>query len=281
MIQLISQSIKNKTGNNINIDFRYVESTEKLPVLIFCHGFKGFKDWGGFPYLFEKFAEAGFFVVSFNFSHNGVGESGEDLKNFTRLDLFAKNTFSIELDDLGNVIDFLESNAEKFNYNFSEIILAGHSRGGGIAILKAAEDSRISKLITLASVSDFDRYTEQRKSEWKKRGFVEVINTRTKQLMRMDYSLIEDLEKNNERLNIPKALEKIDIPVLVIHGREDLAVDFSDAEIIFNTGDKSKRKLILVANTGHTFGIVHPFEGSNPVFENIISECVNFSKKQI
>ena len=281
MIKTKSLSIKNGTGNNINVDFWYIENSVNLPVMIFCHGFKGFKDWGGFPYMFEKFAEAGFFIVSFNFSHNGVGESGEDLKNFTRLDLFAKNTFSKELDDLGNVIDFLETNAKNYNYDFSKLILAGHSRGGGIAILKSAEDKRISKLITLASVADFDRYSEQRKAEWKKRGYVEVMNTRTKQLMRMDYTLIDDLEKNRGRLNIPEALEKIDIPVLIIHGREDLAVDYSDAEMIYNTGDKSKRELILQENTGHTFGIVHPFEGSNPVFENIISECVNFSKKQI
>jgi len=279
MINLTSHNIKSNTGENIYIDFRYLENSENLPVLIFCHGFKGFKDWGGFPYMFEKFAAAGFFTVSFNFSHNGTGASGDDLENFTRLDLFAKNTFSKELDDLGSVIDFLESNAEKFNYDFSRIILAGHSRGGGIAILKTAEDMRISKLITLASVADFDRYSEQRKTEWKKRGFVEVMNTRTKQLMRMDYTLIDDLEKNRERLNIPKALEKINIPVLIIHGREDLAVDYSDAELIYNTGDKSKRELILLENTGHTFGIVHPFEGSNPVFEKVISHSINFSNK--
>ncbi len=277
MIKKESLSIKNNSGYNINIDFRYLEEQENLPLFIFCHGFKGFKDWGGFPYMFEKFAEAGLFTVSFNFSHNGVGESGEDLKNFTRLDLFAKNTFSKELDDLGNIIDFLEQNSNNYNYDFSKLILAGHSRGGGIAILKSAEDKRISKLITLASVADFDRYSEQRKAEWKERGFVEVLNTRTKQLMRMDYTLIEDLEKNRLRLNIPKALEKINIPVLIIHGREDLAVDYSDAEMIYNTGDNSKRELILVENTGHTFGVVHPFEGSNPVFEKVISYCINFS----
>lgn len=279
MINLISHSIKSNSGKSIIIDFRYPGNSGNLPVIIFCHGFKGFKDWGGFPFMFEKFAEAGFFVVSFNFSHNGTGESGDDLKNFTRLDLFAKNTFSKELDDLGSVIDFLESNAKNYNYDFSRIILAGHSRGGGIAILKTAEDKRISKLITLASVADFDRYSEQRKSDWKKRGFVEVMNTRTKQLMRMDYTLIDDLERNRARLNIPKALEKINIPVLIIHGREDLAVDYSDAELIFNTGDKTKRELILLENTGHTFGIVHPFEGSNPVFEKVISYCINFSNK--
>ncbi|MCK5087881.1 MAG: alpha/beta hydrolase, partial [Melioribacteraceae bacterium] len=42
--------------------------------LIYIHGFKGFKDWGFVPYIGEYFANKGFFVITFNFSHNGIGE---------------------------------------------------------------------------------------------------------------------------------------------------------------------------------------------------------------
>ena len=37
----------------------------------------------------------------------------------------------------------------------SNITLVGHSRGGGIVTLKAAEDSRVKNLVSLAGVSDF------------------------------------------------------------------------------------------------------------------------------
>ena len=178
--------IKNKNGNIINMDFRFVSVSEKkLPLLVFCHGFKGFKDWGCFPYMLDKIADAGIFTVSFNFSLNGVDNEKDNPIDFERLDDFAKNTFSEELDDLGCVLDFLEKEKDKYNYNFDSLILAGHSRGGGIAILKTAEDKRVKKLITLASVAEFNRYGEETKRMWKERGFIEALNTRTKQKMRM------------------------------------------------------------------------------------------------
>ena len=49
------------------------EGDSILPVVVCCHGFKGFKDWGCWPSVAIKIAEAGFAVITFNFSRNGVG----------------------------------------------------------------------------------------------------------------------------------------------------------------------------------------------------------------
>jgi acetyl esterase/lipase len=262
--------IKNKHGNNLTTDFRYNESGNKLPLLVFIHGFKGFKDWGCFSYMLGKFKENNIFSISFNFSYNGIGEEENELMDFTRLDLFAKNTFSRELDDLGSIIDYLEANRHKYNYDFENLILAGHSRGGGIAILKAAEDKRVKKLITLTSVSEFDRYTEERKKEWKKQGYFQVLNTRTKQYMRMDYTLIEDLEKNKDRLDIKQAVSKIKLPYLIVHGEEDLAVDYSEAVELHSLSNKNLTTLHLIGKTGHTFGTAHPFTETTVALEKVI-----------
>lgn len=272
--------IQNRKGDVISVDFRYPENvTGKIPLLIFCHGFKGFKDWGSFPYMLEKISAENIFTISFNFSFNGVDNTQDNPMDFTRLDLFAQNTFSKELDDLGDLIDFIFENKNNYNYDLENITLAGHSRGGGIAILKTAEDKRINKLITLASVSEFNRYTEERKKRWKETGYLEVLNTRTKQLMRMNYTLIEDLEKNHERLNILGAMKRISVPVLIIHGKQDLAVDYSDAEALFEQSDKSKTKLVLYENTGHTFGAVHPFKGTNDNLEKLIKDITDRIKR--
>jgi|WetSurMetagenome_2_1015567.scaffolds.fasta_scaffold14492_2 uncharacterized protein len=269
--------IKNKQGDLISVDLRYNENTvSKNPVLIFCHGFKGFKDWGSFPYLLDKISKENIFTVSFNFSYNGVDNSLDNPIDFTRLDLFAQNTFSRELDDLGSVIDFIFENKNIYNIDFEDLTLAGHSRGGGIAILKTAEDKRIKKLITLASVAEFNRYSEERKKRWKEDGYLEALNTRTKQLMRMNYSLIEDLEKNYERLNINSAIKKISVPTLIVHGKEDLAVDYSDATTLYELSDKSKSELKLYENTGHTFGAEHPFKGTNKHLEKVISDIIGW-----
>lgn len=271
--------IKNKNGNTVNIDLRYPDNADvKLPLLIFCHGFKGFKDWGCFPYMLDKIANAGIFTVSFNFSLNGVDNEKDNPIDFDRLDNFAKNTFSEELDDLGCVIDFLEMEKDKYNYNFDSLVLAGHSRGGGIAILKTGEDKRIKKLITLASVAEFNRYGEETKKMWKERGYIEALNTRTKQKMRMNVSLLEDLENNQSRLDIKDAMKKANVPTLIIHGTEDLAVEKGEAETLYELCNKDIAKLVILEKTGHTFGAVHPFAGTTQHLEEVIEEIIKFSK---
>lgn len=86
-----------KENRVIRGDIRLPKPQLPAPVLFICHGFKGFKDWGFFPVLAEKLAEAGFVTVTFNFSMNGIGE---DLENFTELEKFSLNTFSREQEDL-------------------------------------------------------------------------------------------------------------------------------------------------------------------------------------
>lgn len=249
------------------------------PLLIFSHGFKGFKDWGGFPYLMEKLSNAGFCSCSYNFTHNGVDNS--EPTEFTKIDLFAENTFSREIDELGCVIDYFNNNADIYNIDKNRIGIIGHSRGGGISILKTAGDKRIKCLISLASVATFDRYGENTKKIWRKQGFLEIENTRTKQLMRLNLTLLEDLENNSDTLDIVKAISKIHIPALLIHGKEDLSVKYTEAESLYENSDKNYSELFLLENTGHTFGIVHPFSGTTDAFENVIEKMKGFLKAHL
>lgn len=251
------------------------------PLLIFAHGFKGFKDWGGFPYFCEKLAEKGFTVLSINFSHNGVEATAP--MEFTRLDLFAENTHSIELSDLDAVINFLPQLSEKYpgKFDIDKIGLIGHSRGGGLSVVAAAEHPGIKALVTLAAVGDFDRYTAEQKKRWREKGFIEIPNTRTNQMMRMNISLLDDIENNSGRLSIVNAAAKLQIPWLIIHGKEDLAVKFTDAEKLFAASDKQKTELKIIENTGHTFGVEHPFKGTTNAFEEVIMLTADFFTKNL
>ena len=269
--------IINKSGFEIDIDI-YSKELDKtshyLPLVIFAHGFKGFKDWGGFPYMMEKIADTGYLAASFNFSLNGVEKSNP--MEFTRLDLFAQNTYSQELEDIGCVIDYFYNNADKYNVDRKKIALIGHSRGGGISIIKASEDNRIKCLITLASMSKFYWHSEAYKKKWREKGFDEMLNTRTNQMMRRNSSFLDDLEENKDRLNIFNSVKKLNIPYIIIQGSEDLSVKFSEAEEIYNNSNKNLTEFFLVPNTGHTFGIVHPFEGTTKVFEMVIGKTLTF-----
>src|SRR6056297_1658913 len=105
-----SFSVENARGDAVDYDVRYVEDDgAEKPVVLFCHGFKGFKDWGPFPEWGRRLAKAGFVSVHLNFSYNGVHRDRPT--EFTELEKFAENTFTRELDDLQAVLDAVETGA--------------------------------------------------------------------------------------------------------------------------------------------------------------------------
>ena len=124
-------------------DAFYPENETNLPLVIFVHGYKGYKDWGAWDLMAEAFAKNGFYFVKFNFSHNGT--TLENPFEFDDLEAFANNNYSKELSDLDVVLNHFIAQKE---VNSSSVSIIGHSRGGGISIIKSGEDSRISNLIT-------------------------------------------------------------------------------------------------------------------------------------
>ncbi|MCX6149858.1 MAG: alpha/beta hydrolase [Ignavibacteriales bacterium] len=225
--------------------------------LIFVHGFQGFKDWGFGPYLGEYFASKGFFVLTFNFSHNGIGENP---LVFSDLKKFAQNTYSREVRELSELI-----NAYLSNYfgivNQPKIGILGHSRGGAISLIASRNIKDVKGVALWASISYLDRYSERQKEEWKKKGFFEVMNQRTGQMMRIELPLLKDIEENGKNsLSIRKAVEELNRPLFIAHGEQDLAVPLKEAEEIYNWSDKKYTEFYKIPSAGHTFDIKHPFE---------------------
>ena len=250
-----------------------IENLIKSPCLIFVHGFKGFKDWGFGPYLAKYFASRGFFVITFNFSHNGIGEK---LNEFTELDKFAANTFSLEIDELTQLISAYLSGFFGHAEN-KKIGLLGHSRGGAVSLLTAGNFDAIKAVAVWASVAKLDRYSERQKEKWRRTGVFEVLNNRTKQVMRLNVSLLDDLEKNkNGNLNIQKAVGDLKKPLLIAHGEQDLAVPINEGEQIFKWADKNKTEFFKIPAAGHTFDVKHPFEGSNLKFDLLLNRTELF-----
>jgi uncharacterized protein len=255
---LISRNdiIEGKHGKPIVLDFGYHVDGKQKPIIVFAHGFKGFKDWGHFNKVMEYFIENGFAFLKFNFSHNGG--TVEQPIDFPDLEAFGNNNFTIELDDLKTVIDWIEA-LEINEINKQEIYLIGHSRGGGIAMIAAHEDKRIKKLITWASVADLiNRYPKETIDYWEKEGVLYIENTRTHQQMPLYYQLAENTLANKERFNIEQAVSKLTIPHVVIHGTADTSVSVDEAYQI-NTWNPNS-ELYIVDGANHAFGAVHPYE---------------------
>ena len=263
-------------------DAFYESSEEKKPLIIFCHGYKGFKDWGAWNLMAEAFAKANTVFVKFNFSHNG-GTVNQPI-DFPDLEAFAENNYSKELEDVDDILNHLLSNKNEFlsDIDTNNIILIGHSRGGGIAIIKASEDNRVNKLITLASVCNYGVRTSTTGDleQWKKEGVKYVLNGRTKQQMPHNFQFHLDFKANEERLNIQKAVNKMNKPFLIIHGTKDTSISFKDAEYIHSWNSKSS--LLPIENTNHVFGARHPWEDKlmPTALNTVVNSIVKFLEKE-
>jgi uncharacterized protein len=255
----------NGAGNKpIATDIFYTTGNKPKPVVIYAHGFNGFKDWANFDIIAKQFAEAGFVFIKFNFSHNGTTPASPE--EFTDLEAYGQNNYTKELHDLQAVIDWAagDQNPHSGNIDRNKLYLLGHSRGGGIVILEAAEDERVKAITTWASVSEsktpWSTWSNEKMNEWKQTGVQYYLNGRTKQQMPLYYQLHEDYINNTERLNVLKAMSRLSIPVLICHGTKDEAVPVSKAHQLKEANPAAE---LFLVESDHVFGRKHPWTESN------------------
>ena len=248
-------TIPGAKGRNMLMDLTYNDQNPKAPLVIFAHGFKGFKDWGTHNMVARLFVENGFRYLKFNFSHNGT--TPDKPLDFADLIAFSDNTFSIELEDLKAVIDFACNGSSMRAAD--NVNLIGHSMGGGISIIKTAEDKRISKLVTMASISSFrNLWPKEAEEQWKMQGVMYIHNSRTGQQMPLKSTLLDDLDAHPSRLNIIEKAAAINQPWLIVHGDADTSVPVSHAEEL--KAAQPNAELIIIPNADHTFNSKHPYD---------------------
>jgi dienelactone hydrolase len=241
----------------------------RLPHVVILHGFKGFMDWGFFPELARRFARRGIAAVRFNFSGSGIGA---DPFAFTEAEAFARNTYSRELEDVARVRAAIRT-GEIPHLDPQRTALFGHSRGGGIALVHAAEDGAYRGVVTWAAVDDFDRFDDATKSLWREAGHLLVRNARTGQDHRIDLDLLEDLERNRDRLDILAACRRLRAPVLLVHGEQDEAVPVQ-ALARLAAALAEHAHVLSIAGAGHTFGAGHPFGAPTAEWERAASASI-------
>jgi pimeloyl-ACP methyl ester carboxylesterase len=239
-----------------------IQADIQRPIVVFCHGFKGFKDWGHFPLWVKKWIAANLSVFRFNFSHNGT--TPEAPTEFRNLDAFSRNTIRFELEDLHKVLAFLRGGSSPFPQTHASshrIVLVGHSRGGGITLLAAAEDSTIAAVAALASVSTFERWEEPELLSWQSVGQILIPNARTGQQMPLKWETMLDYKIHLNRLNLLQRITSISQPVFLGYGALDTTISLLEL-------DRLKRAIphaysTIIPDSNHTFGGCHPWPHKN------------------
>lgn len=247
---------------------RFPAQEEAASLIIIAHGYKGFKDWGMFPYVAEQLSKQ-HEVVTFNFSHNGIGD---DPFEFTELERFATNTYERELADLGALIAGLN---QEEKLRSLPLFLLGHSRGAGVSLVYALDHpDSVTGVLSWNGVTNLDVFTESQKLEMRENGRSYVMNGRTGQQMPLDVAILEDMDRHKERYDILGRIPTASFKVALIQGSDDGAHLRQGSSHLVSI--RPDIPWIHIPGGNHTFNTVHPFQGPTQPLEEAIKASLLF-----
>ncbi len=232
-------------------------------LVLFIHGYMGFKDWGCWDLVGDFYVDNSFAFVKYNVSHNG-GTVNEPI-DFSDLEAFAQNTYTKELMDFECLVAQLVEQVGNF-----ELLVLGHSRGGGIAALQSVHP-KVSKWASWAGISSISKRfpSEETLEEWRKNTFQYVKNGRTLQEMPHHFNQFEDYKTNSDRLNIEAHCKNNTKPCLILHGSEDSSVSIEEGK---NLAKWTQTELTVIQNAQHTFNASHPWN-SDEMPDALMESC--------
>lgn len=247
--------------------------------VVICHGFKGFARWGAWPLLAAAFNERGLNAIAFDFSGSGVGA---DRESFTELEAFAANTYRRELEDLNAVVN----HATTSGWTSRDCGLFGHSRGGATAIFFAADSDRVCCLVTWASISTIERWSAEQIRDWQERGHIEVVNSRTGQVLRIEKSAFDEcVREARYGLDVERAAERVRADWLIVHGSADEVVPVSDAHKLAQASSRGDHGMVgevrIVEGANHTLGATHPLTTVPDTLGQVIGETADFFARHL
>lgn len=237
------------SGRESVFDLR-IPSNWNGTLIVFIHGFMGFKDWGSWHRAGLFFEANSYGFLSYNNSHNGG--TVEEPIDFPDTAAFSKNTYSKELEDFECVLD---AALQHFSAP-PNIYVIGHSRGGGTAALQS-QHPLVQKWVSWAGISSIaDRFpTGEALENWKIEGYKYVKNGRTKQELPLHFDQYLDYKANEERLDIEAYCKSNTKPCLILHGTEDTSVLPIEAERL---AQWTNTRPVFIENAQHTFNTSHP-----------------------
>jgi dienelactone hydrolase len=259
--------IAGSSGRVIRGDARLVEGATASVVLV--HGFKGFARGNFMPFVADRLSAAGLTTIAFDFSGSGVGA---DRETFTDFDAFEANSIGRELYDLLRVMRL----GEERGWLGERRGLWGHSRGGGVSVLHAARDTRLGALVTWSAIATVERWSAEDRETWRRLGYLEVLNTRTKQTFRLGRAMLEEIEKHAQgRLHIERAAAQVRCPWLIVHGDVDETVPIEEGERL-RQASREHAELLHIPGASHAFNVSHGFAEASPALLVATDRTVRF-----
>ncbi|RTE10306.1 alpha/beta hydrolase family protein [Paenibacillus whitsoniae] len=256
---ILSEKFKVTLANGLDLN-GYIHTTadaQAKPVLILSHGFRGAKDWGFWPHVTSRFAERGFYTVSFDFSRIDAKQRNADEGL-----LAAASTLSSEIADLELVLSLLASVQLPLpeHADLSRISLLGHSRAGLSNLVVASERPEVRAVAV-----------------WNGGGRPPLSVKAREELTFQERAILDDFQAHEERYHAPSRLAKLHVPALFVQGT-------ADAQRLLDAVNALKQlapdqTFIEVPGADHTFGTVHPFQGTTVYLEEAFEATVAFLRR--
>jgi len=232
----------------------HIPSTGYSLMVLMLHGFTGNKIEASrlFVDIARALCRAG--VAVFRFDYRCHGDSPLDFEEFR---------FEYALEDSENALKYILN-----NFNPRKMFLVGLSMGGHIAVrLAATHGEKLSGIILLAPamklgevLRDFEKATMLQR----------VDNYVVFGPLRMKLEAFENMGK----YNAIELAEKIKIPVLIIHAKDDPLVPYTQSTEFFEKLRIQDKKLLLLDEGGHVFS-------TYTSKTKVVSEIVSWIKEKL
>lgn len=230
-------AIRNAHGERLDVSYHPPAagahpSGPPRALVVLAHGVTAHKDRPLMLALADGLSQAGLASLRISFAGNGNSEG-----------CFQDAVPSKEVGDLGSVLDALEQ------WGVERIAYAGHSMGGAVGVLRAAADTRIACLVSLAGMVHVDAFFQAQFGH---------LAPGAPMLDKPECPWSPALAEDAARIgSVTAQAAAIRVPWLLVHGDADELVPFQDA---LDARDAAGGRPELVTLPG----VDHRFNGALP-----------------
>ncbi|MCB1948307.1 MAG: alpha/beta hydrolase [Burkholderiales bacterium] len=219
------------------IAYRYTPGKSErntLPGVVFLGGFRSDMDGTKACYLEQVCMRNGQAYLRFDYGGHGYSSG-----------TFEDGTIGSWKQDAADIIDHI--------FGQRDVVLAGSSMGGWIALRLLLERStHIKGVVGIAAASDFtrdikNRISLQQQAILERKGYLELPSDYAE----VPYTITRALLEDGEQQAVLNKAHTIDVPLVLIHGKQDTDVPWikaCDTAAAFNGPDT---RVILIEKAGH------------------------------
>lgn len=209
--------------------------TEKLAII--CPGYLDTKDYGHLVGLANDLTEKGYTVVRFD--PLGTWESEGYVSDYS---------VTQYLKDIGSVLEYILHEGD-----YKYVLLGGHSLGGMVSILYAAQDPRISAALAIMSpYSLVEKMSQDRLDKWEKEGFRTSLRDMPGTTEKIEFCVPFTHPIDAKQYNVLDVVQNLHVPLVLIAGAVDDVVQTKEVQAIFSKANEPK-KMVIIDGIGHDY----------------------------